>query len=304
MTISLLNTGKVRDLYVGPTDDTLLFVASDRISVMDVVLPTRIPDKGRILTSMSRFWFDFFRGVPNHLITDDMSELPPEYLRQFPDLQGRGMLVRKAEVLPVEFIVRGYLDGSGLKDYDRTGTIKGQQLPEGLLQGSKLPEPLFTPSTKAAQGQHDENLTLEETLALLGEERMAQCRELVLSLYAEGAEEALGKGIIIADTKFELGLVNGELTLIDEVLTPDSSRFWPLETYQPVGLRCRSTSSRCVITPSSSDGTRSLPVHRFPTRWSRRPGIGTSRRTLNSPDVISLPLRLVSRYTTTSPETY
>jgi phosphoribosylaminoimidazole-succinocarboxamide synthase len=233
MMISLLNTGKVRDLYVGPTDDTLLFVASDRISVMDVVLPTRIPDKGRILTSMSRFWFDFFGGVPNHLITDDMSELPPEYLRQLPDLQGRGMLVRKAEVLPVEFIVRGYLDGSGLKDYEKTGTIKGQQLPEGLLQGSKLPEPLFTPSTKAAQGQHDENLTLEETLALLGEERMAQCRELVLSLYTAGAEEALGKGIIIADTKFELGLVNGELTLIDEVLTPDSSRFWPLETYQP-----------------------------------------------------------------------
>ncbi|QJA05608.1 phosphoribosylaminoimidazolesuccinocarboxamide synthase [Thermosulfurimonas marina] len=230
--LPLASRGKVRDIY--DLGDRLLIVATDRISAFDVVLPTPIPDKGRILTQMSLFWFDFLKEiVPNHLLTADPEEFP-EILKPYREiLAGRSMLVRKARVLPVECIVRGYLTGSALKEYQETGRVCGLPLPPGLREADRLPEPLFTPSTKAEQGEHDVNITFEECARIIGEDLAQKVKEISLFLYRKAAEYAEGRGIIIADTKFEFGLVDGELILVDEVLTPDSSRFWPKEEYEP-----------------------------------------------------------------------
>jgi phosphoribosylaminoimidazole-succinocarboxamide synthase len=235
---SFLRSGKVRDLYaVG--GDRLLLVASDRLSAFDVVLPTEIPDKGRVLTGLSRFWFSRTAGiVPNHLIGTTPEELPEEFVpgpETAAELRGRMMLCRRVEVLPIEVIVRGYLAGSGWKDYGRTGAVCGIALPEGLRESDRLPEPLFTPSTKAEQGAHDENIGLDEAAQLIGADLVERVRDLALALYRFGSSVAEPAGIILADTKFEFGVdrETNELLLIDEVLTPDSSRFWDAATYEP-----------------------------------------------------------------------
>lgn len=227
----LRNRGKVRDIY--DAGEHLLIVASDRISAFDVVMAEGIPGKGAVLTQISKFWFSLTRDlVPNHFVTDEVREFPAPFNRYPEQLQGRAMLVKKAQPLPVECIVRGYLAGSGWKEYRKSGTLHKTRLPAGLQESSRLPEPLFTPSTKAEEG-HDENITFEEMLKLVNHEIAGAAREKSLQIYRRGVEIAEEKGIIIADTKFEFGLVDGELILIDEALTPDSSRFWPKEQYQP-----------------------------------------------------------------------
>ncbi|MCE5190307.1 MAG: phosphoribosylaminoimidazolesuccinocarboxamide synthase [Actinomycetia bacterium] len=224
--------GKVRDIF--DLGGELLIVATDRISAFDVVLPDPVPYKGQVLTRISLFWFDQLAGIiPNHLISADVEDLPEEYSAYAESLAGRFMLVRKAEVFPVECIVRGYLAGSGWKEYRERGTVCGQALPAGLVESQKLPSPIFTPSTKAALGGHDENISYERMAELLGEGNAARLRDASLALYARAAEHAGLAGIIIADTKFEFGLIDGEIALVDEVLTPDSSRFWPADTYEP-----------------------------------------------------------------------
>ena len=222
--------GKVRDIY--DLGDRLLLVSTDRISAFDWVLPTGIPDKGRVLTQLSRFWFDRL-GVPNHMLSCDVDQfdLPAEVDRE--PLAGRAMLVRKTAVVPVECVVRGYLSGSGWKEYQASGTVCGIRLPAGLTESDPLPEPIFTPATKAEVGEHDENITFERMCDEVGRELAEELRRRSLDLYARGAEYARGRGIIIADTKFEFGQVDGELLVIDEVMTPDSSRFWPADQYQP-----------------------------------------------------------------------
>ena len=231
--LKLLRRGKVRDVYE-VDDASLLIVATDRISAFDCVLPTPIPRKGEVLVALSEFWFQRLGHViPNHLITTDVEEMPEVVKRQSSDLRGRSMLVRRASVFPVECVVRGFLAGSGWKDYLRTGEVCGHKLPDGLLESSELPEPLFTPSTKAEVG-HDENISEAAVREILGEETTAVLRNTSLRLYNEARDYARSRGIIIADTKFEFGLDNdGQPILIDEVLTPDSSRFWPLEVYSP-----------------------------------------------------------------------
>jgi phosphoribosylaminoimidazole-succinocarboxamide synthase len=227
----LVASGKVREIYdLG--DDTLLLVASDRISAFDVILPTPIPDKGRVLTGMTRFWLERTQHiVANHMLGTAQAELPE--VARSPELAGRSMLVKKLEMLPVECVVRGYLVGSGWKDYQRTGAVCGHQLPEGLEEAQKLPEPLFTPSTKAELGAHDENITAEQGIALVGEERFRALERASIELYRFAADHAAARGIILADTKFEFGLdQSGTLVLADEVLTPDSSRFWPADSYR------------------------------------------------------------------------
>ncbi|RUM88686.1 MAG: phosphoribosylaminoimidazolesuccinocarboxamide synthase [Thermodesulfatator sp.] len=230
--LPLVSRGKVRDIY--DLGDRLLIVATDRLSAFDVVLPTPIPEKGRILTRMSLFWFDFLQDiVPHHLLTADPEEFP-EVLRPYQEiLAGRSMVVRKARVLPVECIVRGYLAGSALREYRQSGQVCGIKLPQGLREADPLPEPLFTPSTKATGGEHDVNITFEECARLIGKDLAKKIREISLSLYEKAARYAESRGILIADTKFEFGLVDGDLLLVDEVLTPDSSRFWPREEYVP-----------------------------------------------------------------------
>lgn len=232
--LNLLRQGKVRDIY--DLGDALLMVATDRISAFDVVMPTPIPGKGRILTQMSRFWFEMMEGlIPNHLITTD-AERFPEACHPYVDMiEDRSMLVRKAEPLPVECIVRGYLSGSGWKSYLEGGRLCGVRLPEGLQESERLPEPLFTPSTKADIGAHDENISFEQVEDMLGKDMAARLRDVSMAIYERAVGFAGPRGIIIADTKFEFGLVEGELALIDEILTPDSSRFWPKDTYQPGG---------------------------------------------------------------------
>jgi phosphoribosylaminoimidazole-succinocarboxamide synthase len=215
-----LYSGKVRDMY-DAGDGLLLVVASDRMSAFDVVMAEQIPDKGRVLTAFSAFWFDHLADVvPNHLVATDVPDLPEEWV-------GRVQLVKKAEMLPVECIVRGRLTGSAWKEYKTTGTMHGASLPAGLLESAELPEPVFTPSTKAAMGDHDENISFERSVDILGKEVAERARDISLELYRRGAEWASARGVVIADTKFELGFVDGELVLADEVLTPDSSRFWP-----------------------------------------------------------------------------
>jgi len=224
--------GKVRDIY--DCGDSLLMVASDRISAFDFILPDEIPHKGEILTRISAFWFSRFASLmPNHMVSLDVSDFPSEYQRYADYLIGRAMLVKKAQTIPIECIVRGYLTGSGKKTYDADGTVCGIKLPGGLVEASQLPEPIFTPSTKAALGDHDENISFERCAQIVGEDIAAQLRDASLSIYKAAAEYAATRGIVIADTKFEFGIIDGQLTLIDECLTPDSSRFWPADGYVP-----------------------------------------------------------------------
>ncbi|HOX05547.1 MAG TPA: phosphoribosylaminoimidazolesuccinocarboxamide synthase [Planctomycetota bacterium] len=232
--LKLVNRGKVRDVYdLGA--DGLLFVASDRISAFDSILPTGIPDKGRVLTALSLFWFDFTKDIiPNHFISADLKKIGHDVLKHQDQLAGRSMQVARCEILPIECVVRGYLAGSGWKEYQKSGTVCGVKLPAGLKSGSKLPEPIFTPSTKATSG-HDENISFERTVEIIGRERAEGIRAASLSVYRAAADYALKRGVIIADTKFEFGIREGRLTLADEVLTPDSSRFWPAAGHTPGG---------------------------------------------------------------------
>ena len=235
--IPLVNRGKVRDVY--DLGDALLFVATDRLSAFDVVMPNGVPRKGEVLTQISLFWFDLMRDVPNHLISADVTTRP-ELKAYVKDLQGRSMIVRKAKVIPVECIVRGYLVGSGWKDYQKSGVVSGIRLRPGYQQASKLDEPLFTPSSKAAVGEHDEAISFEQVVALIGAEKAAEIRDLSLKIYTTARDYAEKRGIIVADTKFEFGEIDGKVILVDEVLTPDSSRFWPADQYRvgtsPVSL--------------------------------------------------------------------
>ena len=225
--------GKVRDVF--RVDGQLLIVASDRISAFDYILPTGIPRKGAVLTQLSIFWFDFLRDLtPTHFLTANVDEYPAA-LQPFRDqLESRSMLVKRAEMVEIECVARGYISGSGWKEYRQQGTVCGIQLPAGLKESDKLPEPIFTPATKAQSG-HDENISFDRMASIVGHDLAARLRDLTLSIYSKAARYAETKGIIIADTKFEFGFVNGELVLGDEVLTPDSSRFWPAETYKPGG---------------------------------------------------------------------
>ena len=224
-------SGKVRDVY-DVSDDTLLFVASDRISAFDVVMAEPVPDKGRVLTAMTAFWLDRLGDVaPNHLVSVDPADFPAE-AGELPDVAGRAMLVRKADMLSIECIVRGYLSGSAWKEYKKSGTMHGAPLPAGLQESDKLPEPVFTPSTKAETG-HDENISFEVACDIVGADVAKLARDISLEAYQRGADYAAERGIIIADTKFEMGFIDGELAICDEVLTPDSSRFWPAEEWKP-----------------------------------------------------------------------
>ncbi len=219
-------SGKVRDLYQ-VDEELLLMVASDRISAYDHVLPNPIPDKGRILCAMSVFWFELLSDlVPNHLVAVDDPRIPPELL-------GRALLVRRLGMLPVECVVRGYLTGSGMADYRQTGTVCGIELPVGLVEASRLPEPIFTPATKAEIGEHDENVSFETVVGVVGPERAEQLRAVSLALYSRAADHAAGRGLLLADTKVEFGMLGNSMVLGDEVLTPDSSRFWPADGYRP-----------------------------------------------------------------------
>ncbi len=230
----LKGRGKVRDIY--DLGDRLLIVATDRISAFDVVMPNPIPDKGRILTQLSGFWFNLTKGiVPNHILSIKAEDYPKECQPYQEMLKDRSMLVVKTDVLPVECVVRGYLSGSGWEEYRKTGEVCGIKLPRGLSESSKLKEPIFTPATKAEMGLHDENITFEKMEKIVGKVRAKQLRSLSLAVYKKARDFAEGRGIIIADTKMEFGLKNKELLLIDELLTPDSSRFWPKDGYQPGG---------------------------------------------------------------------
>lgn len=232
--LSLKARGKVRDIY--DLGETLLIVASDRISAFDVVMNEPVPDKGRILTLISSHWFKNTGDiVPNHLISIDIKDFPAPCRPHIDLLAGRSMWVRKAAPLPVECVVRGYLAGSGWNDYKKSGRVCGHMMPEGLLESARLSGPIFTPSTKAHGGAHDQNITFEEVERLVGRELASRVRDLSLALYIRGQEIAEARGVIIADTKFEFGIADGELILIDEILTPDSSRFWPAEGYRPGG---------------------------------------------------------------------
>jgi phosphoribosylaminoimidazole-succinocarboxamide synthase len=230
--LPLYKKGKVRDVY--EIEDKLLIVASDRISAFDFVLPSLIPNKGRILTQLSKFWFDFTSLVcPNHLLTDEIDKFP-SVLRKYKEiLEKRSMLVLKTEVIPVECVVRGYLSGSGWKDYKATGKISGVKIPSGLREADRLEEIIFTPATKAKAGTHDQNISFKEMQKLVKPELADKVKKVSLELFQKASLHALSKGIIIADTKFEFGLLNDELILVDEIFTPDSSRFWPLASYSP-----------------------------------------------------------------------
>ncbi|MBE6368318.1 MAG: phosphoribosylaminoimidazolesuccinocarboxamide synthase [Lentisphaerae bacterium] len=236
-TLKLINRGKVRDIY--DLGDSLLFVATDRLSAFDVVMPNGIPNKGKVLTQISLFWFEYLTGIPNHIITTDLSTI--DVLKPYvKDLQDRSIVVKKAKVLPVECIVRGYLVGSGWKDYQKTGMVSGLKLRDGYKLASKLDEPLFTPSTKAEQGEHDEAISYEGVAKIIGEDYAKTIKDMALDIYTRARDYAESRGIILADTKFEFGTIDGVVTLVDEVLTPDSSRFWPKSSYvegtSPVSL--------------------------------------------------------------------
>ncbi|MCP4180820.1 MAG: phosphoribosylaminoimidazolesuccinocarboxamide synthase [bacterium] len=228
--LPLANRGKVRDIY--DLGDSLLFVATDRISAFDFVMPNGIPNKGRVLTQISLFWFELLNWQTNHLLTADFSKFPKELQPYKADLEGRSIIVKKAQPLPIECIVRGYLIGSGWKDYQKTGEVCGIKLRENYQQAAKLDKALFTPSTKAEQGLHDENISFERTVEIIGQDLADKIKDLSLKIYNTAADYAKEKGIILADTKFEFGLLDNEVILIDEVLTPDSSRFWPAVDYK------------------------------------------------------------------------
>jgi len=232
--LNLIKRGKVRDIY--DLGENLLMVATDRISAFDVVMPDPIPDKGIILTQISLYWFEIMKTIiDNHVISADVNDYPPICKPYAETLQGRSMLVKKTEPLPIECVVRGYLSGSGWKSYQESLTVCGIPLPQGLRESDKLPEPIFTPSTKEELGAHDVNIDFDEAVTRIGSDLASNVKELSLAIYKKGAEIADEKQIIIADTKFEFGCIGGELILIDEILTPDSSRFWPKDTYQPGG---------------------------------------------------------------------
>ena len=233
-TLKLKGRGKVRDIY--DLGDRLLIVATDRISAFDVVMPNPIPDKGRILTQLSKFWFDLTKEiVPNHVVSVEVEDYPKDCKPYQEMLKDRSMLVRKAEVLPVECVVRGYLSGSGWVEYQKTGKVCEIPLPKGLLESSKLEEPIFTPATKAEMGLHDENIPFEKVENIVGKNRAKKLQSLSLAIYKKARDFAEGRGIIIADTKMEFGIKDKKLLLIDELLTPDSSRFWPKDGYRPGG---------------------------------------------------------------------
>ena len=228
--LKLFAKGKVRDIY--EVGEHLLLVSTDRISAFDVIMDQGIPHKGIVLTKISEYWFDFSKDViPNHLITTNVSEYPDECKEYSEVLEGRSMLVKKAKVVPIECIVRGYISGSGWKDYQKTGEISGISLSEGLKESEKFPEPIFTPSTKAEIGEHDENISAAQAMNITDEKIFRELEKISIEIYKKAAEFALQKGIIIADTKMEFGLINGKIILVDELLTPDSSRFWPQEMY-------------------------------------------------------------------------
>jgi phosphoribosylaminoimidazole-succinocarboxamide synthase len=230
--LKLFNRGKVRDIY--DLGDQLLLVASDRISAFDVILPTLIPEKGKILTALSVYWFEVIKDIiPHHLITTNVEKFPVVCQPHRAELEGRTMLVKKSTPAPVECIVRGYLVGSGWKDYQQTGTVCGIPLPRGLVEAARLDHPIFTPSTKAAVGAHDVNITFDDMVTKVGKQRAERMRDATVSIYTRARALAEKKGIIIADTKFEFGIEGDDIILIDEVLTPDSSRFWPMDGYQP-----------------------------------------------------------------------
>jgi len=234
--LKLAGRGKVRDIY--DLGDTLLIVTSDRISAFDVIMNEGIPDKGYVLTQISAFWFRQMEDIiPNHIISTDVKDFPAACRKYADVLEGRSMLVKKAKPLPAECIVRGYLSGSGWKDYQATGAICGIKLPAGLVESDKLPEPIFTPSTKAELGTHDENISFEKMAELCGRDLAEKVRDVTLKIYSKARDIADGKGIIIADTKFEYGIYDGNLIIIDECMTPDSSRFWPKDSYKPGGAQ-------------------------------------------------------------------
>jgi phosphoribosylaminoimidazole-succinocarboxamide synthase len=229
--VKLFKRGKVRDVY--DLGDNYLIVSTDRLSAFDVIMQEGIPSKGRILTQISEFWFDYTKQImPNHLISTDLSDFPPILNKYHEILKGRAMLVKKAELIPLECIVRGYISGSGWNEYKKSGTICGIKLPENLVESEKLPEPIFTPSTKADIGDHDENISEEKAKEIVGENVFNTLKNKTLEIYKAAADYAFKRGIILADTKMEFGFYNNEIILIDELLTPDSSRFWPKELYQ------------------------------------------------------------------------
>ena len=233
----LVARGKVRDIYRSPAGEQLLIIASDRISAFDYILSSGIPDKGRVLTQMTLFWLDFLRDVtPNHLISAKVDEYPKELHAYRDQLEGRSMLVKRARMVDIECVARGYLSGSGWKEYKQLGSVCSIALPPGLVEGDKLPEPIFTPATKAASG-HDENIPLDFVIDSVGADLARRLRALTLAIYEKSAAYAATRGIILADTKFEFGFVGDQLVLADEVLTPDSSRFWPAATYKPGGAQ-------------------------------------------------------------------
>ncbi len=234
--LKLMARGKVRDIY--DLGETLLLVTTDRISAFDVIMNEGIPNKGFVLNQISTFWFRMMEDIiPNHIISTDISEYPQVCQKYAADLEGRSMLVKKAKPLPAECIVRGYISGSGWKDYKATGSVCGIPLPANLVESDKLPEPIFTPSTKAELGTHDENISFEEMARLCGRELAEQVRDVTIKIYTKARDYAETKGIIIADTKFEYGMFEGKLIIIDECLTPDSSRFWPKDLYRPGGAQ-------------------------------------------------------------------
>lgn len=234
--LKLAGRGKVRDIY--DLGDALLIVTTDRISAFDVIMNEAIPDKGYVLTQISAFWFRQMEDIiPNHIISTDVKDFPAECQKYAAQLEGRSMLVKKAKPLPVECIVRGYISGSGWKDYKATGAICGITLPAGLVESDKLEEPIFTPSTKAELGEHDENISFDRCVELIGRELAERIRDVTIAIYKRARDIADTKGIIIADTKFEYGIYNGELIIIDECMTPDSSRFWPKDSYKPGGAQ-------------------------------------------------------------------
>ena len=229
--LKLVKRGKVRDIY--DTGDNFLIVSTDRLSAFDVIMQQGIPYKGMILTRISGFWFDFTcEIIENHLISTSVDDFPPSCNNYLEDLRNRTMLVKKAEVIPIECIVRGYISGSGWNDYKSTGKISGIQLPPGLQESEQLPEPIFTPSTKAEIGTHDENISADEAYKIAGKENVEKIKNAALKIYKAAAGYALERGIIIADTKMEFGIIDGEIILVDELLTPDSSRFWPVDKYE------------------------------------------------------------------------
>jgi phosphoribosylaminoimidazole-succinocarboxamide synthase len=233
--LSLTARGKVRDIYL-LNENELLFVATDRISAFDHVLGSGIPDKGRILTQLSLFWFDFLRDtVKNHVLTADPAKFPVELTPYLDQLAGRSMVVRRAQMFPVECVVRAYLSGSGWKDYQATGAVCGIALPKGLRESDRLPEPIFTPAAKINTGGHDENISFEDVIATVGRENAESLRRLTLEIFEKASRHAENRGLILADTKFEFGVIDGEIVLADEVLTPDSSRYWPADGYAPGG---------------------------------------------------------------------